>query len=228
MILRMLVVGVVLSLSMQNTQAGTIVDLSNGVGGDGGNFGSGSGSAVIDDAFTYNPDADYTDLSGSGPTQPTTGFGAGSYISINNDGVNFWTADVTLDSGETLDFLDIWGRTAYAGVEESRHQNLAIIFFDGAGATGSVLGTSPAYSGVSAHNEAQQQGSAYGRFDVSTVLTATQRGQVASFTIDQTVATEYLLLAEVRAGSAVIPEPSSITLLVFGLLGLVVRRRRKS
>lgn len=189
------------------------IPLSNAFGGPvwGGVTGISTPSDVLDDIFTYNPDLNYTNYA-SIPNDfvPRTAWNGGDtlFIGANNDADNFWGADVSLSSGQTLDFLDLWGRSDYAGLEQTRHQALVIKFYNapgGAAGGGTVLGTSTEYSGVTPKAANNANGSAYGRFDVTSLLNAAQRGQVQSFEISHgpTQLNDYLLLTEVRAGTGI-------------------------
>lgn len=165
-------------------------------------FGTAPGN-LLNDGFAYDPNLPYFATAAlPGGTLPDTGFSAAaSFISGSATADRFWQTDVSL-AGESLDFIDLWGRTNAAAGEDGRHQNLTFSFFSGAGGGGSLLGTSSPFD--PSGQTQSVAGSAYGRFDVSSVLNASQRAQVGSFRIDQPAApapNQFLLLQEIRAAS---------------------------
>ena len=183
-------------------------------------FSSGGAAAAINDTFTYNPIGDdYTDPSFLNSAQqgidlPITTYGSNPQAifmsfrdgdqNIGTDSTNFLTVDVNLNTGQTLDFLDIWGRTDYSGAEEDRHQNLEIRFYDesgGSSGSGALLGYVTDFDGVTAKDGANTPGSAFGRLEVASILNMTQRSEVASVEIDHVGSSTFLLLAEIRAAS---------------------------
>lgn len=170
---------------------------------------------VLNDPFTYNPNINFANLAviPAGYLPNTAWNGADTlFIANNNNADNFWRTDVTLGSGQTLDFIDIWGRSDYAGAEQSRHQALTISFYNAPGGSvggGALLATSPEYSGVTAKAPNNANGSAYGRFNVAGLLNAPQRAQVQSFEITHGPSNlnDFLLLTEIRAGSGAVTPP---------------------
>ena len=188
------------------------IPLTNAFGGDAwpGAADVSTPSDLLDDPFTYNPDLNYATYA-SVPTGflPDTRWNGGDtvFIASNDDASNYWGADVTLTAGQTLDFLDIWGRTDYAGAEQSRHQSLVISFYNAPArrpAAARCSARSSEYSGVTPKAAGNPIGSAYGRFDVTSLLNATERAQVQSIEISHgpTNLNDYLLFAEVAQGPA--------------------------
>lgn len=183
-------------------------------------FSSGGPVAALNDPFFYDPEIDYADPVFLNSAQqridiPQTAFAGRSsdfFISARNGGLNsgtdatnFLNVDVSFTLGQSLDFLDFWGRTDHAGVgEEDRHQDLTITFYDqpgGSAGSGSILGSIANYDGVTAKDASNTPGSAYGRLDVASLLSAADRSQVASFEIDHVGSNTFLLFAEIRAVS---------------------------
>lgn len=164
-------------------------------------FGTSPGN-LLSDPFAYDPNLPYFDPQAVA-SLPATGFlPSNAFVTEPPADPRFWGADVTLSGAETLDFVDIWGRTGAAPGENERHQGLTFRFFSGTGGTGALLGTSSPFDGVTDQNGAEL-GSAYGRFDVSSVLNDTQRGMIGSFTITHALfppPNELFVLQEVRAG----------------------------
>jgi hypothetical protein len=173
-------------------------------------------TAVISDPFAYNPD-DPTSVS---PEQRWFVDASRStvFLTQGNDAQNYWSATVSLPTGGSLQFLDVWGRTDYAGAEQSRHQDLVITLSDGV-----TTWSSTSWSGVSAAP------SSYGRFDFTTAgVTGSLLTTATTITIGHSDgSSDYLLLAEVRAGGTV-PETGALAvfpLVAGGLLSLRKRRR---
>jgi hypothetical protein len=206
-----------LATSHRAADAATAVSLTNPAGGAAwpGAAAVSTPADLLNDPFTYNPNINFVDYA-SVPAGflPNTAWNGGDtlFIAANNDADNWWRTDVTLSAGQTLDFIDIWGRSDYAGAEQGRHQALSISFYNapgGASGGGSLLGTSLEYSGVSAKAANNANGSAYGRYDVTSLLNAAQRGQVRSFEITHGPSNlnDFLLLTEVRAGTGAASAP---------------------
>ncbi len=206
-----------LAAAHPEANAATSVTLSNSGGGAAwpGAAAVSTPSDLLNDPFTYNPNIDFVDYANvPAGFFPNTAWNGGDtlFIAANNDADNWWRADVTLTSGQMLDFIDIWGRSDYAGTEQGRHQSLSISFYNAPGGStggGTLLGTSLEYSGVSAKAANNANGSAYGRYDVTSLLTPTQRGQVQSFEITHGASNlnDFLLLTEVRAGMGTAAAP---------------------
>ncbi len=200
-----------LAASHRAADAATAVPLTNPSGGAawGGATTVSFPIDLLNDPFTYNPNVNFVDYANvPAGFLPTTAWNGADtlFIAANNDADNYWRTDVTLTGGQTLDFIDIWGRSDYAGAEQGRHQALAISFYNAPGGSaggGTLLGTSLEYSGVTAKAANNANGSAYGRYDVTSLLNPTQRGQVQSFEITHGPSNlnDFLLLTEVRAGA---------------------------
>jgi len=175
-------------------------------------------SAVIDDTFAYDPNAPTS----TGPIQAwnSNPGRAAFFLSAGNDADNFWTAQVSIPLGGALEFLDVWGRTDYAGSEQARHQDLIITLSDGV-----TTWSSTAWNGVTTSTDMP---ASYGRFDFSTAgVTGTLLQSATSVRIDHSAGSgQYLLLSEVRAAGA-IPEPSTV-LLSAVVAGLAMVRRRRA
>lgn len=188
---------------------GVAIDLSlSDPVGSAAQFGT-SAANLLSDPFAYDPNLPYFETAAlPAGTVPDTAFSPpASFVSGSATTDRFWQADVTL-GGATLDWVDIWGRTNAGSGEDGRHQNLTLSFYSGSGASGALLGTSGLFDPTG--QVAGVAGSAYGRFDVSTILNASQRSQVGSFRIDQSAAPapdQFLLLQEVRAASGVPESP---------------------
>lgn len=169
---------------------------------------------ALNDGFNYDPNLPYfSPTSIPAGSLPDTNFGVTtSWLTGTDSSSRFWEADVTL-GGSTLDWIDVWGRANAAPGQDGRHQSLTLSFFSGTGGGGSLLGASSLFD--PSEQVPGVPGSAYGRFDVASVLNSSQRSQVGSFRIDQPamlVPDQFMLLQEVRAASG---EPVSPVPVVF-------------
>lgn len=220
----------VLNGGLHLASAATNVALTNPQSPTNQPFGTGGAVASLNDNFNYNPDVDYSSASFlstavQGVDIPITAYGvspSATFMSLQNgaqnlgtDATNFLSVDVSLSLGQSLDLIDFWGRTDYAGAEENRHQNLTISFYDEPGGTsgsGSLLGAVVGFSGVSSKDVNDTPGSAYGRLDLTTQLSSQDRGSVRSFEIDHVGSDTFLLLQEIRAASfdGIVPGPMPV------------------
>lgn len=214
----------VLAAISGQAQAAENVPLSNPIGGT--SFSTEVPAGVLNDPFDYNPNTDYTNWANlpASSLPETRDIGSALFLSINTDADNWWGADVNLPADTSLEFLNLWGRSDYAGApepnsEKSRHQGLTISFYDNVAGTGNLLGQVMTYNGISARNGApgtpHSPGSAYGRFDVAlAVPDEADRKLIRSLIIGQDAGdTDYLLLSEVRAASGTITlaDPDLVT-----------------
>lgn len=174
-------------------------------------------SYAVTDGFAYDPD----NPTSTSPDQSDGGGGTSSaFLSANNDAQNYWSATVAVPSGETLGYMDYWGRIV-AGADhsvDSRHQDLVITLTDGSSNTW----VSAAWSGVSGGASGS-----YGRMDFSTASgTGTvDLTDIVNIRVDHSSGnTDYLHVAELRLAS--VPEPSSAALLGLSGLALILRRRK--
>lgn len=189
---------------------------------------------ALSDTFLYDPNFDYYSITPSQSQNSTVPITQGNptqyydehFLSHQTNGSNWWGVDVALASGQSLDFLDIWGRTDDLGGYD-RAQGLTITFFSGTGQSGSVLGSFVGFD-VVPMSSTGAHGEFYSRFNVSSaVFSEASRAQIQSLRIEKTN-NNYLLLSEVRAGGNAIPEPSSMLLAACCGLGLAGLRRRNS
>lgn len=209
--------GAIFALAASSLNAAVVVSLTTPTGGtpySTPGYQSFAGN-VLNDPFAYNPNA----LAGSvvpDQSDPDQSFNA-MFLTTNNDAQNFWTASLAMAGGDTLSFLDVWGRDDYAGSEQSRHQSLTITLSNGVNSW-----TSAAWSGVSARTASP---SSFGRFDFGSAgVTNGLLASATSIRIDHVAGNnDYMLLAEVRA--VAVPEPGMTILGGFGLFGLLRRRR---
>lgn len=215
--LRTLLFAAAVLLPSSHAHAAVNIPLSNPLGGNSWSASEAvSPGALLSDGFAYNPDSP-TAVS---PNQQwfTDATRSTVFLATNNDAQNYWTASVVIPAGTTLAYLDVWGRSDYAGAEQSRHQDLVITLSDGVNSWSGA-----AWSGVSI---ATATPSSYGRFDFTGAGVTNNLLQTAtSIRIDHSPgSSDFLLLAEVRA-AGLVPEPSGALLVALGAALLTVRRR---
>lgn len=193
-------------------------------------FATGGPTASLNDGFDYDLQVDYGSpsfLAGAsqGIDIPITAYGSSNNATfmsfrdgtqnIGTDPTNFLSVDVSLSQGQSLDFIDLWGRTDYTGAEENRHQDLTISFFDGPGGSagsGGLLGVVAGFDGVTPKDVDNTPGSAYGRLDLTSIISTLDRSTVRSFEIDHVGSDKFMLLQEIRATSfdGILPGPRPV------------------
>jgi hypothetical protein len=174
-------------------------------------------------SLTYNPDLP---ANSSHPVQ-------GQGTSASRDWIagvgGVWSATVgVIPGGEALAFLDVWGTQAGGGITHfTRSRNLVITLTDSVNATS---WSSSAWNGLIYDNGSVLPAiPGFGRFDFTgagvtdNLLTLADGIEISGGDI-----AEGIQLNEIRLAASAIPEPSSMILVSFGLLGLIGTRRRRS
>lgn len=198
-----------------SAQAGVIsLPLSGATGGTPQAANNNSPNNLLNDGFAYDPAVG----SPPAPNQTNPNPSQNLFLTQNNDANNWWQALIAIAPGQSLEYLDVWGRNPVNLNEEPRHKDLVITLSDGVNAPW----VSSPWDGVVSPEM-------YGRFDFAAAgAPAALLTSATSVRIDHSDGSnQFLLLAEVRAAGSEVPEPAGAALTLLGLGALVAFRRRR-